>query len=150
MNMNVFHETLVQERTFVMVKPEGVQRGLVGEILMRLEKRGLRLAALKFVRPTFDQLVEHYIEHKNRDYFQSMINHLSTSGPVVPMVWIGPGSIAAARDMIGQTDPLESDSGSLRGDLTVSIKRTGVHGADSAEAAEREIKIWFIQEELYN
>ena len=90
-----------EERTFVMVKPEGVQRGLIGEIVSRFERRGFRLAALKFVKPAYDQLVDHYVEHKDREYFQSMIDHLSTSGPVVPMVWIGPGSVAAARCMIG-------------------------------------------------
>ena len=90
-----------EEQTFVMVKPEGVLRGLVGEIVSRFERRGLRLAALKIVTPTLDQLVEHYAEHKDRDYFSSMIGHLSTSGPVVPMVWIGPGSVAAVRCMIG-------------------------------------------------
>jgi len=90
-----------EERTFVMVKPEGVLRGLVGEIVSRFERRGLRLAALKIVNPTLDQLVDHYVEHKDRDYFGSMIDHLSTSGPVVPMVWVGPGSVAIARCMIG-------------------------------------------------
>jgi nucleoside-diphosphate kinase len=126
-----------------MVKPEGVQRGLVGELVGRLERSGLKLAALKLVNPTPDQLIRHYEEHKDRPYFESMIRHLSTAGPVMAAVWTGPGCVAQARKLIGVTDPCQSDAGSIRGDLAVSVKRTAIHGADSAAAAERELRIWF-------
>jgi nucleoside-diphosphate kinase len=137
------------ERTFVMVKPEGVLRGLAGEIIGRFERRGLRLSALKLVKPNLEQLIQHYAEHKDRPYFGSMIQHLSSSGPVVAMVWSGPESVSLARNLIGSTDPSESRCGTARGDLAVSVKRTAVHGADSTEAAEREMAIWFNEDEIH-
>ena len=136
------------ERTFVMVKPEGIQRALVGLIIGRFEKLGLQLQALKFTKPSLAQLTDHYIEHQDRPYFNSMIEYLSNAGPVVVMVWIGPGSVALARKMIGLTDPGNSCSGSLRGDYALSMKRTAIHGADSVKAAEREIGIWFDEQEI--
>ena len=138
------------ERTFVMVKPEGVLRGLVGQLIGRFERRGLRLSALNLVKPDLEQLIEHYSEHRDRPYFLSMIEHLSTSGPVVAMVWSGPGSVTLARNLIGLTDPAQSRSGTLRGDLSVSVKRTAIHGADSTNSAEREISIWFNEDEVHH
>ncbi len=117
------------ERTFVMIKPEGVQRGLVGAIIGRFEKLGLQLQALKFTKPSLAQLTDHYMEHQDRPYFSSMIDYLSNAGPVVVMVWYGPGSVALARKMIGLTDPGDSCCGTLRGDYAVSVKRTAIHGA---------------------
>jgi nucleoside-diphosphate kinase len=136
------------ERTFVMVKPEGVQRGLVGLIIGRFEKLGLQLQSLKFIKPNLSQLKNHYREHQDRPYFNSMIEYLSNAGPVVVMVWFGHGSVAMARKVIGLTDPGNSCCGSLRGDFAVSVKRTAIHGADSEEAAEREIRIWFDEQEI--
>jgi nucleoside-diphosphate kinase len=144
--MNI--ENIAIEQTFVMVKPEGVQRRLIGQIVSRFEARGLQLQALKFIRPTLDQLKEHYIEHKDRDYFQSMIGYLSGAGPVLAMVWSGPGSVDLARQIIGLTDPSQSRCCTLRGDYALSVKRTAVHGADSPKSAQREISIWFEKHEI--
>ena len=145
--MSFSDEEQALERTFVMVKPEGAQRRLIGQIVSRFERSGLKLVALKFVQPTIEQLTDHYIEHIDRDYFSSMIEYLSTGGPVVPIVLIGPGSVALARRIIGLTDP-SSCLGCLWGDFAISIKRSTIHGADSTESAEREISIWFEKEEL--
>ena len=146
--MNI--ENSEREQTFVMVKPEGIQRGLIGVIIARFEQRGLQLQALKFVQPNLDQLKEHYIEHKDRDYFGSMIDYLSNAGPVLAMVWSGSGSVALARQMIGITDPAQSGCSTLRGDFAISVKRTAIHGADSQESADREMSIWFEKNEIIN
>ena len=130
------------ERTFVMVKPDGVQRGLVGTILGRFEARGLKLVALRMLRADHELLGQHYAEHRDRAFFPQLLGYAS-SGPVVATVWEGRGAVAAARAVIGATDPIKSPPGSLRGDLALLSGRNLVHGSDSTASADREIGLWF-------
>lgn len=130
------------ERTFVMVKPDGVQRGLIGDIVARFERKGFTLVAAKFllVSPALAQ--EHYAEHKERPFFGELVSFI-TSSPVFAMVWEGQGVIATARGMMGKTNPADAAPGTIRGDYAVSIGMNIIHGSDSPESAEREIGIWF-------
>ncbi|KAI8988570.1 nucleoside diphosphate kinase [Mycotypha africana] len=132
------------ERTFIMVKPDGVQRGLVGEIIKRFEQKGYQLLAMEMVHPTREILEEHYQEHKGKPFFPKIVDFMS-SGPVVAMVWYGNEVIKTGRKMLGATNPLESAPGTIRGDFGVVTGRNICHGSDSAESAEREIKLWFPQ-----
>jgi nucleoside-diphosphate kinase len=138
---------LAYERTFVAVKPDGVERGLIGEILQRFEKRGLRLVGLKIMNVTGKLAEEHYSEHKTKPFFAGLVKHL-TSGPIVAMVWEGKNAVAITRNTIGATNPIEATPGSIRGDLSVDIGRNIVHGSDSPENGEREISIFFSADEL--
>jgi nucleoside-diphosphate kinase len=131
----------------VIVKPDGVERGLAGEIIARLEKRGLRLCALKLQHLPPSLVEEHYAQHRGRAFFPAVVSFLS-SGPVVLMVWEGPGAIAAIRQTMGATDPAQALPGTIRGDLGISIAFNLVHGSDSAEAAAREIGLFFRPEEI--
>eukprot|EP01111_Echinosteliopsis_oligospora_P004737 TRINITY_DN177_c0_g1_i1.p1 TRINITY_DN177_c0_g1~~TRINITY_DN177_c0_g1_i1.p1 ORF type:complete len:154 (-),score=48.17 TRINITY_DN177_c0_g1_i1:69-530(-) len=136
------------ERTFLAIKPDGVQRGLVGEIISRLEKKGFQLVALKTVNATKELAEEHYAEHKGKGFFNGLVAFL-TSGPLVAMVWQGKGVVAAARSIIGATNPLASAPGTIRGDFAVEVGRNIIHGSDTSEgAAAREIALWFKPEEL--
>ena len=133
------------ERTFIAIKPDGVQRGLVGEILGRFERKGFKLVGLKQITPSRALAEQHYGVHKERPFFAGLVDFI-TSGPVVAMVWEGDGVIASARKLIGATKPLEAEPGTIRGD--VAIVRDGgcgnvVHGSDSEAAANREIDLWF-------
>ncbi|KAN0025634.1 hypothetical protein ACTFIV_007066 [Dictyostelium citrinum] len=136
-----------QERTFLAVKPDGVARGLVGEIIARYEKKGFVLVGLKQLVPTKDLAEAHYAEHKERPFFGGLVSFI-TSGPVVAMVFEGKGVVASARLMIGVTNPLASAPGSIRGDFGVDVGRNIIHGSDSVESANREIALWFKPEEL--
>eukprot|EP01112_Ceratiomyxa_fruticulosa_P011547 TRINITY_DN313_c0_g1_i1.p1 TRINITY_DN313_c0_g1~~TRINITY_DN313_c0_g1_i1.p1 ORF type:complete len:155 (-),score=41.63 TRINITY_DN313_c0_g1_i1:118-582(-) len=139
-----------QERTFLAIKPDGVQRGLVGEIISRLEKKGYKLVALKLVTPTRELAEAHYAEHKDRPFFGGLVTFI-TSGPVVAMVWEGKGVIAAARALIGATNPLNSAPGTIRGDFGIDVGRNIIHGSDTNPgSADREIALWFKPEELSN
>lgn len=134
-------------RTFVLIKPDGVQRGLVGDIVHRFEERGLKLAAVQ-MRQVSQELAEtYYVEHQGKDFFRPLVAYV-TSGPVVAMVWEGPGSVAVARTIIGATDPSEATPGTIRGDYGVDISRNLIHGADSEASAEREIGLFFRPEEI--
>ncbi len=135
------------ERTFLAIKPDGVQRGLVGEIVGRFERKGFKLIALKQLIPSKDLAQQHYGVHKDRPFFGGLVDFI-TSGPVVAMVWEGEGIIASARRMIGATKPLEADSGTIRGDLAVNIGRNVIHGSDAPETAKFEIGLWFSSHEL--
>jgi len=135
------------EKTFVAIKPDGVQRGLVGEILARFEKKGFKLVALKQVTPTRELAENHYGVHRERPFFEGLVDFI-TSGPVVAMVWEGDGVIASARKLIGATKPLEADPGTIRGDLAVNIGRNVIHGSDGVETAELEIGLWFSSAEI--
>lgn len=130
------------ERTFVMVKNDGVQRRLVGEIIHRLEQKGLSLVQLKVCVPKMDTLKEHYAAHVNKPFFAGMADFMSKT-QVVPMVWEGPNAVEIARKLIGATNPLIAECGSIRGDYGLAIDKNVVHGADSVAEAKREIKIWF-------
>jgi nucleoside-diphosphate kinase len=135
------------ERTLVFIKPDGVQRGLVGEIILRLEKRGLRIVALKMLRMS-EQLAEtHYAEHKGKDFFDPLVRHV-TSGPVVAMVLEGERAIELVRRMIGNTNPAEAQPGTIRGDLALTTRLNLVHASDSPASAEVEINRFFSSEEI--
>lgn len=134
------------ERTFIALKPDAVQRGLVGEIISRFERKGFKLVALKLVTASKDLAENHYAEHKERPFFGGLVSFL-TSGPVVAMIWEGKGVVASARTLIGATNPLTSTPGTIRGDLAVDVGRNVIHGSDSVESAQREIALWFQQDE---
>lgn len=135
------------ERTLVFIKPDGVQRGLVGEIILRLEKRGLRIVALKMLRMS-EQLAElHYAEHKGKDFFDPLVRHV-TSGPVVAMVLEGERAIELVRRMIGSTNPAEAQPGTIRGDLALTTRLNLVHASDSPASAEVEISRFFSLNEI--
>jgi len=135
------------EQTFVMIKPDGVQRNLIGEIICRLEKKGLKLVAMKLLRLSEGQAAEHYREHMGKEFYQRLISFI-TSGPVVAMVWEGENAVAVARKLMGLTNPLEADPGSVRGMYGMSVGMNIIHGADSVENAQREIAIYFKPQEL--
>jgi nucleoside-diphosphate kinase len=139
-----------RERTFVMVKPDGVQRGLIGEIVSRFEDRGLKLVAGKFMQIDDDLAEEHYAEHVDKPFFDDLSSFI-TSGPVFAMVWEGADAIAQVRTMMGETDPAESAPGTIRGDFGLDLGRNVIHGSDTeAGSAEREIGLFFDDEELYD
>ncbi len=135
------------ERTFLAIKPDGVQRGLVGEIIRRFETKGFTLVGLKFLKPSRELAEQHYAVHRQRPFFAGLVEFI-TSGPVVAMVWEGDGVIAAARKMIGATNPLTAEPGTIRGDLGINIGRNIIHGSDAPETAKTEIGLWFKEEEL--
>ncbi|AIF66655.1 nucleoside-diphosphate kinase [Terribacillus saccharophilus] len=135
------------EKTFLMVKPDGVQRGLIGEIVTRFEKKGLKLLAGKIMVVTEEQAKTHYIEHESKPFFGSLISYI-TSGPVFAMVWEGKDSVALTRSMIGATKPTDAAPGTIRGDYAVEMSRNLIHGSDSVESAEREIANMFKADEL--
>tara|TARA_Y100001968_G_C19304182_1_gene690712 strand:+ start:542 stop:1027 length:486 start_codon:yes stop_codon:yes gene_type:complete len=135
------------ERTFVAIKPDGVQRGLVAEILGRFERKGFKLVGLKQLTPSAELAEMHYGVHRERPFFSSLVEFI-TSGPVVAMVWEGDGVIASARKLIGTTKPLEADPGTIRGDLAINIGRNVIHGSDGTETAAFEIGLWFQSSEL--
>lgn len=135
------------ERTFVMVKPDGVQRHLVGEVIRRFESKGFTLVGLKMLKVSRELAEKHYDVHKERPFFENLVNFIC-SAPVVAMVWEGEGVVAAARNLIGATNPLTAAPGTIRGDFGVSIGRNLIHGSDAIETAQREINLWFASEEL--
>jgi nucleoside-diphosphate kinase len=135
------------ERTLILVKPDAVQRGLMGEIVSRLERRGLHPVAIKLMRVTTDLADRHYSEHRGKPFFSGLVEFI-TSSPVLAMVWEGPGAVAMVRAMMGTTNPASSAPGTIRGDLAVSLAMNVVHGSDSAESATREVAIFFTDEEL--
>jgi nucleoside-diphosphate kinase len=138
------------ERTFVMVKPDGVQRGLIGEIVSRFEDRGLKLVAGKFMRIDDELAREHYAEHVDKPFFDDLSSFI-TSGPVFAMVWEGQNAIAQVRTMMGETDPAESAPGTVRGDFGLDLGRNVIHGSDTEEgSAEREIGLFFDEAELHD
>lgn len=135
------------ERTLILVKPDGVQRGLIGEIIARFERRGLKLAGLKFIQMPLELAERHYAVHQARPFYASLVAYI-TSGPVVAMVWEGKEAVAAARATIGATNPVAATSGTIRGDFGLEIGRNLVHGSDSAENAVHEVNLFFAPDEL--
>ncbi|MDB9513609.1 nucleoside-diphosphate kinase [Kamptonema animale CS-326] len=135
------------ERTFLAIKPDGVQRGLVGEIIGRFEAKGFTLVGLKLVSVSRELAEAHYDVHRERPFFPGLVEFIISS-PVVAMVWEGDGVVASARKMIGATNPLNSEPGTIRGDFAVNVGRNIIHGSDAIETAQREIKLWFKDEEL--
>ncbi|RUO96151.1 nucleoside diphosphate kinase, partial [Jimgerdemannia flammicorona] len=132
----------MSERTYIMVKPDGVERGLVGEIIKRFEQKGYQLLALELFHPTKELLEEHYSEHKHRDFFHGMVTYM-LSGPVVGMVWAGKDAVKTGRRILGETNPLASAPGTIRGDFAIEVGRNICHGSDAVESAEKEIALWF-------
>lgn len=140
---------MAPERTFVAIKPDGVQRGLVGQILGRFERKGFKLIALKQLTPSRELAEKHYGVHRDKPFFSGLVDFI-TSGPVIAMVWEGEGVISNSRKLIGSTKPLEADPGTIRGDLAVNIGRNVIHGSDGLETAQFEIDLWFEATELNN
>lgn len=137
------------ERTFIAIKPDGVHRGLVGTIIGRLEAKGFNLVAMKMLQVSPELAAAHYAEHQGKPFFNGLIQFI-TSAPVVAMVWEGPGVIASARKVIGATDPLKAEPGTIRGDYGVNLGRNLIHGSDGPESAQREIDLWFKPEERFS
>ncbi|MFN7252203.1 MAG: nucleoside-diphosphate kinase [Anaerobacillus sp.] len=137
------------ERTYLMVKPDGVQRNLIGEIVSRFERKGFQLVGAKLLTVTKEMAETHYAEHKERPFFGELVSFI-TSGPVFAMVWEGENVISIARQMMGATNPKDSLPGTIRGDFAAKLSMNVIHGSDSPESASREIGIFFKEEELNN
>ena len=135
------------ERTLILVKPDGVQRGLMGEIIGRFERRGLKLVGMKFIQMSRELAERHYAVHVGRPFYEDLVNYI-TSGPVVAMAWEGKEAITAARNTIGATNPVEANAGTIRGDLGMEIGRNLVHGSDSPANGIKEVSLFFPEEEL--
>ncbi|MCL1917646.1 MAG: nucleoside-diphosphate kinase [Peptococcaceae bacterium] len=135
------------ERTFIMLKPDAIQRGLAGEIVSRLEKKGFKLVAAKLMRVSRELAEEHYQEHRGKGFFEPTVGYI-TSSPVLAMVWEGKNIIALARTLMGATNPAQADPGSIRGGLGMDVSRNLIHGSDGAESAAREIGLYFAPEEI--
>jgi nucleoside-diphosphate kinase len=132
----------MNSRTLILIKPDAFSRGLTGEVLARFERKGLRIRALRQLRIDEEFAGAHYAEHAEKPFFGELVDFI-TGGPLVAAVFEGPAAVAAARQLIGATDPLEASPGSIRGDLALEVTFNLVHGSDSDESAEREIALWF-------
>jgi len=132
----------VHERTFIAIKPDGVQRGLIGEIIGRFERKGYKLVAMKEIKPTEKFAQQHYNDLRKKAFFPHLVRFFS-SGPIIAMVWEGKGVVAGGRVLLGATNPAESLPGTIRGDLCVDIGRNVCHGSDSPDSAQHEISLWF-------
>ena len=135
------------EKTLVLVKPDGVQRGLIGEIIKRLENRGLRLIAGKFVHVSRELAEEHYGIHKDKPFYESLLVYI-TSAPVMAMAWDGPNAVAAVRQTMGATRPTEAAPGSIRHDFGLEIGRNLTHASDTPENGDKEVALWFSDKEI--
>src|SRR5699024_1394470 len=135
------------EKTFLMVKPDGVQRNLIGKIVQRFEEKGFKLAGAKLMLVSNELAEQHYGEHKERPFFGELVDFI-TSGPVFAMVWEGENVIATARNMMGKTNPSEAAPSTIRGDYGITVGKNIIHGSDSPESAEREINLFFDEKDL--
>jgi nucleoside-diphosphate kinase len=135
------------EKTLVLVKPDGVQRGLIGEVISRLERRGLRLVAARFMQVSNELAETHYAIHKEKSFYESLIDYI-TSSPVMAMVWEGPNAVAAVRQTMGATRPTEAAPGTLRHDYALQVGRNLTHASDSIENGEKEVALWFNSSDL--
>ncbi|HVD03688.1 MAG TPA: nucleoside-diphosphate kinase [Candidatus Dormibacteraeota bacterium] len=135
------------ERTLVLIKPDGVQRGLVGEVLGRFERRGLHLVGLKLLAMDRALAERHYAEHRERPFFEAVIEFI-TSAPVVAMAWEGPNAVGLVRGMMGPTNPANAAPGTIRGDFGIDIGQNIIHGSDSPARAEEEVALFFSPQEL--
>merc|ERR1739842_70311 len=136
-----------RERTFIMLKPDAVQRGLVGEIIKRFEQKGFKLVAMKMMHASEELLKEHYADLSSKGFFPGLVKYMN-SGPVVPMVWEGLNVVKTGRVMLGETNPAASAPGTIRGDFCIQVGRNICHGSDAVESAKKEIALWFKDEEL--
>ncbi|KAM8724405.1 nucleoside diphosphate kinase, mitochondrial isoform 2-T2 [Acanthopagrus schlegelii] len=139
----------VRERTLIAIKPDGVQRRLVGQIIQRFEQRGFKLVGLKMLQVSDDLLSQHYSQLRTKPFYLRLLQYM-TSGPVVVMVWEGYKVIESSRMMVGHTNPAEAQAGTVRGDFSIHVSRNVVHASDSVEGAQREIQLWFKGKELLN
>ncbi|EZX24606.1 MULTISPECIES: nucleoside-diphosphate kinase [Mammaliicoccus] len=135
------------ERTFLMIKPDAVQRNLIGEVVSRLERKGLKLVAAKLFQASEELAKEHYAEHVEKPFFNDLVSFI-TSGPVFAMVVEGKNVVEVTRTLVGETNPTKAAPGTIRGDYGIDLGRNIIHGSDSNESAEREIGLWFNQSEL--
>ena len=135
------------QQTFLAIKPDGVQRGLIGKIIARLEEKGFKLIGMKLMKVTNELAEKHYGEHRDKPFFKGLVSFI-TSGPIVAMVWEGKNIIASLRKMMGKTNPSDAELGTVRGDFAIDIGKNVVHGSDSEESAKREIALFFREDEL--
>lgn len=137
------------ERTLILVKPDGMQRGLAGEIISRLERRGLRIVAMRMFEMEEAVARRHYGEHEGKGFFQGLISYI-TSGPIIAAVFEGTDAVAAVRKTMGHTNPAKSEPGTIRGDLGLEMGRNLIHGSDSLESAKKEIALFFGEDEIHS
>ncbi|MBA7621233.1 Nucleoside diphosphate kinase [subsurface metagenome] len=137
------------ERSLVLIKPDAMQRGLVGTIIGRLEERGLKLVALKMIHLDKALAKRHYAIHKDKPFFNSLVNYISST-PIVAAIFEGERAVEVARKAMGVTDPTKAEAGTIRGDFGLDIERNVIHGSDSVETAEGEIKLFFAEDEVFN
>lgn len=137
------------ERSLVLIKPDAMQRGLVGTIITRLEERGLKLVALKMIHLDKALAKRHYAIHKDKPFFNSLVNYISST-PIVAAIFEGERAVEVARKAMGVTDPAKAEAGTIRGDFGLDIERNTIHGSDSVETAEGEIKLFFSEDEVFN
>mmetsp|Transcript_19255 Transcript_19255/g.33221 ORF Transcript_19255/g.33221 Transcript_19255/m.33221 type:complete len:151 (+) Transcript_19255:67-519(+) len=133
---------MADERSYIMIKPDGVQRGLIGEIIIRFERKGFKLVGLKIQNVTRTQAEQHYADLSKKPFFAGLVEYM-ISGPVVAMVWEGRGVVLTGRKLIGATNPAASEPGSIRGDYAIEVGRNVIHGSDTVENANKEIALWF-------
>ena len=136
------------QRTLVLIKPDGVQRGFVGEIIRRLERRGLKLIAMKMMQVPREQASRHYAEHQGKAFYEGLLTFI-TSGPIVAMIWEGREAVTVVRSLMGSTDPLKAQPGTIRGDLALDLGMNLIHGSDSPARAESEIALFFSAAEFH-
>ncbi|XP_055510258.1 nucleoside diphosphate kinase [Leucoraja erinacea] len=136
-----------KERTFIAVKPDGVQRGIVGDIIKRFEQKGFKLVAMKFLKAPKALLEKHYCELSDKPFYTKLVEYMN-SGPVVAMVWEGLNVVKTGRVMLGETNPADSKPGTIRGDFCIQVGRNIIHGSDSVSSAQTEISLWFKPEEI--
>lgn len=130
------------EQTFIMIKPDGVQRSLIGKVIERFENKGYYLKGLKLLNVTKEHAEEHYVDLKSKPFYNGLVEYI-VSGPVVAMVWEGKNVVATGRKIIGATNPLASEPGTIRGDFCIDVGRNIIHGSDAVESAKKEIQLWF-------
>ena len=131
-----------KERTYIMIKPDGVQRGLIGQILARFETKGFKLVGMKLAQPGKGQFEKHYSDLSSKPFFQGLVDY-AASGPVCCMVWEGDNAVKTGRKMLGATKPFDSEPGTIRGDFCIDVGRNVIHGSDSVESANKEIALCF-------
>merc|ERR1712183_534618 len=136
-----------RERTFIMLKPDAVHRGLIGDIIKRFEQKGFKLVAMKMMHASEDLLKQHYADLSSKPFFPGLVKYMA-SGPVVPMVWEGLNVVKTGRKILGATNPADSDPGTIRGDYCIQVGRNICHGSDSVESAQKEINLWFKEDEV--
>merc|ERR1719453_1867289 len=136
-----------KERTYIMIKPDGFQRGLIGTIIQRFEQKGFKLVAMKLAQPGKAKFEEHYADLNKKPFFGGLVDY-AASGPVCCMVWEGDNAVLTGRKMLGATKPFDSNPGTIRGDFCIDVGRNICHGSDAVESANHEIKLWFKDDEL--